>query len=108
MQTVRSRRGAYVAAVVLQAVLPLATIETGLAQDDTSLPDKIYNGITAPFRREATPDKSIEYRERSPLVIPPTTELPPPQASSAPPPAWPKDAPKSSKRAAAKGGASGG
>ena len=34
----------------------------------------------------------IEYRERSPLVVPPTRELPPPQANAAPRnPAWPVD-----------------
>jgi len=35
----------------------------------------------------------INYTERSPLVVPPTRDLPPPQASTAPPvPDWPKDA----------------
>jgi hypothetical protein len=35
---------------------------------------------------------SIDYRERSPLVIPPTRDLPPPQdASKINDPAWPKD-----------------
>ena len=35
----------------------------------------------------------IDYRERSPLVIPPSLDLPPPQSSnaSAVNPAWPKD-----------------
>jgi hypothetical protein len=35
---------------------------------------------------------SIDYRERSPLVIPPTRDLPPPQeAATISNPAWPKD-----------------
>ena len=34
----------------------------------------------------------IDYNERSPLVVPPTRDLPPPQAASAAPaPDWPKD-----------------
>lgn len=34
----------------------------------------------------------IDYNERSPLVVPPTRDLPPPEASTAPPaPNWPKD-----------------
>lgn len=37
-------------------------------------------------------DKAIDYRERAPLVIPPTSNLPPPDKTSAVPnPAWPKD-----------------
>jgi hypothetical protein len=36
--------------------------------------------------------QSIDYRERSPLVIPPTRDLPPPQdATTINNPAWPKD-----------------
>mgnify|MGYP001252825497 CR=1 FL=1 len=35
----------------------------------------------------------IDYNERSPLVVPPTRDLPPPVSSNAPPaPNWPKDA----------------
>jgi hypothetical protein len=34
----------------------------------------------------------IDYNERSPLVVPPTRDLPPPEAATAPPaPNWPKD-----------------
>lgn len=73
-----------------------------LADDDVPLTDKIYNGIVSPFRREPAPDTSIDYRERSPLVIPPTRDLPPPQAVGATPPAWPKDAPPPSRRASKK------
>jgi hypothetical protein len=44
----------------------------------------------------------IEYRERSPLVIPPRNDLPPPAVSAeAPAPNWPKD-PDIQKRRAAK------
>ena len=45
----------------------------------------------------------IDYRERSPLVIPPTLDLPPPQAANAAAanPAWPRE-PERKKAAAAK------
>lgn len=48
---------------------------------------------------------AIEYRERSPLVVPPTVSLPPPKTGVAvSDPAWPKDAdlqPKKKKKASA-------
>ena len=42
------------------------------------------------FQRDGT---GIEYRERAPLVVPPSRDLPPPQSESAEArnPAWPKD-----------------
>jgi hypothetical protein len=44
----------------------------------------------------------IEYRERSPLVVPPTRDLPPPQAKAQPKnPAWPNDPDVSRARKAA-------
>jgi hypothetical protein len=37
-------------------------------------------------------EKGIDYRERSPLVVPPKLNLPPPEtANAAPKPNWPKD-----------------
>ncbi len=45
---------------------------------------------------------NINYSERSPLVVPPTKDLPPPSADAAPPvPDWPKD-PDVNRRAKAK------
>lgn len=45
---------------------------------------------------------NINYSERSPLVVPPTKDLPPPSASAAPPvPDWPKD-PDMARRAKAR------
>jgi len=46
-----------------------------------------------------TDQAPIEYRERGPLVVPPTRNLVPPEAVSAEPnPAWPKDADRSPKK----------
>jgi hypothetical protein len=50
-----------------------------------------------------SPDTTINYTERSPLVVPPSRDLPPPAAETAPPvPDWPKDPAKPAKRAKAK------
>ena len=52
-----------------------------------------------------SPDSTISYTERSPLVVPPSRDLPPPAAGTAPPaPDWPKDPAKPVKRAKAKPG----
>ena len=60
--------------------------------DDTAFDVKILRNVLKSIgvRRG---DEGIEYRERSPLVVPPSRNLPPPQAAStAPPsPAWPVD-----------------
>jgi hypothetical protein len=62
-----------------------------LAQDDDQTPepslmDKVMKGLGAE-------GSSINYRERSPLVIPPNTDLPPPEDGKkvAVAPNWPKD-----------------
>ena len=65
-----------------------------------SFTDKFLNtlGLHNPF----APQYGINYSERSPLVVPPTRDLPPPQSSSGPPaPNWPVD-PEITARAAAK------
>ena len=65
-----------------------------------SFTDKILNtlGLHDPF----APQYGINYSERSPLVVPPTRDLPPPQSSNGPPaPNWPVD-PEIRARAAAK------
>lgn len=65
-----------------------------------SFGDKVMKtlGLHDPF----APQYGINYSERSPLVVPPTRDLPPPQSSNAPPaPNWPVD-PEIKARAAAK------
>ena len=65
-----------------------------------SFTDKFLNtlGLHDPF----APQYGINYSERSPLVVPPTRDLPPPQSSSGPPaPNWPVD-PEITARAAGK------
>lgn len=74
---------------------------TAMAEDDEeeSLDTKFFKNLLG--LNEAPP---IEYRERSPLVVPPSRDLPVPEnAAVAPAPSWPKDAdrqPKKKKAAA--------
>ena len=52
---------------------------------------KIWNGIARGIGLKGE-EPVIDYRERSPLVVPPSRDLPPPQAKAAPRgPEWPVD-----------------
>jgi hypothetical protein len=54
--------------------------------EDDELPDvKIFRGILGGIGlKKDGAGSGIDYRERSPLVVPPTRDLPPPEASNAP------------------------
>jgi hypothetical protein len=60
-------------------------------QDEDTIEQKIIKNIMRGMGADV--DKAgIDYRERSPLVIPPTRDLPPPQdATAINNPAWPND-----------------
>lgn len=60
--------------------------------DDSTFEEKIIKNIMGGIGATNGTESGIEYRERSPLVIPPKIDLPPPQSASAETPAnWPKD-----------------
>jgi hypothetical protein len=72
--------------------------------DDRTFEEKIIDGLMKGVGATNMENQnSIDYRERSPLVVPPTTDLPPPvtQASAPSVPNWPKD-PDVARRKAAK------
>jgi hypothetical protein len=75
------------------AGLVLCTNSAARAGDDdvgSSVVGKIME--TFGLRDPNSSYAGIDYNERSPLVVPPTRDLPPPEASTAPPaPNWPKD-----------------
>jgi hypothetical protein len=88
----------------LASALALTTIAFGVpaqAQpaDDAVEPNSIWNleqrvwgGVVRGLGLKDPNAPVIDYRERSPLVVPPTRDLPPPQARAAPrDPAWPND-----------------
>src|ERR1700733_1532014 len=85
---VRAALGIGVAGLLL-----CANTDARAGDDDDNSPSvmgKIMEtfGLRAPKGSYA----GIDYNERSPLVVPPTRDLPPPEASTAPPaPNWPKD-----------------
>src|SRR4051812_18987678 len=62
-------------------------------EDDSTFEEKIIKQIMTGLGGTNMENTGIEYRERSPLVVPPKIELPPPAsaAAEAPLPNWPKD-----------------
>lgn len=95
------------------AVLVLGTglILTGTAahaqsnedeEEDLPFEKKIVKSIIEGVGGTNMDNRGIDYRERSPLVVPPKISLPPPDTSSAPRAAnWPKDPDIEARRAAA-------
>ena len=60
--------------------------------DDKTFEEKIIDNIMTGIGGTRMENRGIEYRERSPLVVPPKLDLPPPASSSeVKAPNWPKD-----------------
>jgi hypothetical protein len=61
--------------------------------DDKTFEEKIIGNLMAGIGATNMENKGIDYRERSPLVVPPNLDLPPPASTSAEVnvPNWPKD-----------------
>jgi hypothetical protein len=72
-------------------------------EDDKTFEEKIIEGIMAGIGGTNMENKGIDYRERSPLVVPPKIDLPPPASTSADvkAPNWPKDPDVQRQKAAA-------
>lgn len=64
------------------------------AEDDTAIDKKILQGVLRGLGLRNGEEATIEYRERSPLVVPNSLSLPPPEngRQAVNDPAWPKDA----------------
>ncbi|HEV7598654.1 MAG TPA: hypothetical protein VGO49_00115 [Bradyrhizobium sp.] len=62
-------------------------------EDDATFEEKIIKQIMTGIGGTNMENTGIEYRERSPLVVPPKIDLPPPASAAveAPVPNWPKD-----------------
>lgn len=71
-------------------------------EDDKTFEEKIIEGFMTGIGGTRMENRGIEYRERSPLVVPPKIELPPPESVSneVKNTNWPKD-PDEAKRKAA-------
>ena len=89
-------RALKLAAVVLGVGLVM-TVGVARAQDDDdddkTFEEKIIEGIMAGIGGTNMENRGIDYRERSPLVVPPSLDLPPPASTQAEVnvPNWPKD-----------------
>ncbi len=97
MQTRRIKQIGFAGALTLTALVIGAP---AYAQDDEpaetnaiqNLEQKVWGGIVRGLGLRNPYAPEIDYRERSPLVVPPNRDLPPPQARAQPrDPAWPKD-----------------
>ena len=73
-------------------------------EDDKTFEEKVIEGIMAGIGGTNMENKGIEYRERSPLVVPPKLDLPPPETvkSEIKDPNWPKDPDEARRKAAIK------
>jgi len=71
-------------------------------EDDKTFEEKIIEGIMAGIGGTNMENRGIEYRERSPLVVPPKLELRPPEAlkGEIKDPNWPKDPDEQRRKAA--------
>ena len=71
-------------------------------QDDKTFEEKIIDNLMRGVGATNMENRGIEYRERSPLVVPPKLDLPPPASSSAEikAPNWPKDPDEARRKAA--------
>jgi hypothetical protein len=70
-----------------------ASAQSAAEEEDVPLDTKIFRQIMQDLGMKRG-DEGIEYRERAPLVVPPSRELRPPQpegSAAAANPAWPKD-----------------
>ena len=88
------RLGAVSAGVILGLTLVMtAGAACAGDDDDRSFTERFVDGFKSTIRGATMDNRGIDYRERSPLVVPPNLDLPPPVAASNAPKVtnWPKD-----------------
>lgn len=97
------RLAAVVAGIGLIMSAGVARAQDDEEEDDTSLSDKIIKGIMTGVGGKNMENQGIDYRERSPLVVPPKIDLRPPENTAAEVKAtnWPKDPDLQARKAAA-------
>ena len=97
-------RGLRLGAVALGVGLVM-TVGAARAQedeDDKTFEEKVIEGIMAGIGGTNMDNRGIDYRERSPLVVPPKLDLPPPEPAKGEikDPNWPKDPDEARRKAA--------
>ncbi len=99
-------RAAWMAAAALAVGLVMVAGPARAAddddEDDKTFEEKIIEGIMRGIGGTNMENRGIDYRERSPLVVPPKLDLPPPGSTSAEAkvPNWPKDPDEQRRKAA--------
>jgi hypothetical protein len=96
-----ARRGLWLALKLSAAALgiglvmsagPVRAGDDGDDDDDMTFEEKLIDNLMSGIGGRSMEKKGIEYRERSPLVVPPKLDLPPPASADAKnAPNWPKD-----------------
>jgi hypothetical protein len=105
-KSLKSARAVRVAAVALGVGLLMASGVARAQQDDEdddkTFEEKVIEGIMHGIGATNMENRGIDYRERSPLVVPPKLDLPPPAstAEAKAPPNWPKDPDEARRKAA--------
>jgi hypothetical protein len=99
------RFGAAAFAIALGIGLVISAGAARAGDDDVdtrSFGERMMDNLKAPFTTTNMESKGIDYRERSPLVVPPQLDLPPPgsAATEVNAPNWPKDPDEKRRKAA--------
>jgi hypothetical protein len=101
----RPRRAAAIAAVALATVIALGAAGARAEDNEEDVP--LDTKLLRQFMKDLGLQRdgaAIDYRERAPLVVPPSRDLPPPRSEeevTAKTPAWPKDPDVTQRRQAA-------
>jgi hypothetical protein len=103
---VRNSPGALALRLAVVALGVGLVMTTGAARaqdddDDKTFEEKVIEGVMRGLGGTNMDNQGIDYRERSPLVVPPRLDLPPPAASAeVKTPNWPKDPDEARRKAA--------
>lgn len=94
-RTGAARRGTVLGAALVALVVGLHPGAARAGDDDSSSNPSAWSKFMQTLGLTKAPEKNsnINYSERSPLVVPPTRDLPPPLAELPPAADWPQDAP---------------
>jgi len=102
----RLARGLWLSSVAFGIGLVMAAgpvrAADGDDEDDKTFEEKVIEGVMRGLGGTNMENRGIDYRERSPLVVPPKLDLPPPAADAAEvkAPNWPKDPDEQRRKAA--------
>jgi len=96
------RLSAIAGGIGLVMTVGVARAQQAEEDDDKTFEEKIIEGIMSGIGGTNMDNRGIDYRERSPLVVPPRMDLPPPAGTKAEvkAPNWPKDPDEARRKAA--------